>query len=66
VDLVQNVIVEVELVGFDPRFFERIYAQSHDKGLRSVVVLVDECVYIGSVGRRIEDGQRGVLMAGGK
>ena len=64
--LVQDVIVEVILVRSDPGFFEWIYAQSHDQGLRSVVVLVDECIYIGGVGRWIENGQRGILVAGGK
>src|SRR5262249_911165 len=66
VDLVENVIVEVVLVRSDSGLFEGIYAQSYDQGLRSIVVLVEECVHIRGVSRWIEDGQRGILMTGGK
>ena len=59
-------LVYCKLVRSDPRLFEWIDSKSYYEGLRSVVVLIDECVDISGVGRWIENGQRGILVAGGK
>src|SRR5207249_8617192 len=67
VDLVEHVVVEVELVWPDTRLLVRIYAKPQDEVLRRVcVVLVDERVYVGRVGRRIADDQGRVHVAGRK